>query len=408
MHLRAGLGGTGGVGDHEVGDALERHGAHGRRERRAAVAHREERGEVVGLLVQLQQEGPQDGVAHDGHGVALLALDHRPDVVGDDTARLVGEEQRRPLRHQHEGGPLCRAVHERRQDHELERHALGQAFGQPLVAGDDLPRAHLPPAHGGHEDVVLAPQHALGHAGRPARVEDVEVVGRGVHRCALRRGCGQRLLVPRRPGEEGVARVVLDLEQHLGRCVQRGQHLRQRRGEGRVQDHRPRPRVVEQVAQLLADVAVVDVERGHPGPVAAQHPLEVLVAVVEGEGHVVLPRLPALEARPFALHAEPTPVEVGAEPSRAIGDLAVGQAAVAPDDALALGEALDEHVEGLGQVELDGGLLWGAGRARPRTVPASPRAGGVRSGRTDRHRQRSRRGRPQPGHRRGHRRGRRA
>ena len=100
-----------------------------------------------------------------------------------------------------------------------------------------------------------------------------------------------------------MARFVVDLEQHLGGRVQRGQHLGQRRGQRRVQDHGARPGVVEQVLQLLADVAVVDVERGDAGPVPAQHALQVLVAVVEGEGEEVLARLPSLELRSLAVHA---------------------------------------------------------------------------------------------------------
>src|ERR1035438_7746766 len=41
---------------------------------------------------------------------------------------------------------------------------------------------------------------------------------------------------------------------------------------------------------FLADVAVVDVEWRHPGLVRAQHPLEILVAVVERQGDMVLDR----------------------------------------------------------------------------------------------------------------------
>ena len=73
------------------------------------------------------------------------------------------------------------------------------------------------------------------------------------------------------------------------------------------------PGVVEQVAQLLADVAVVDVERGDPGPEGAQHPLQVLVAVVEGQGDVVLARLVAGELGALAVQAQAPAVEVGGQ-----------------------------------------------------------------------------------------------
>ncbi len=112
------------------------------------------------------------------------------------------------------------------------------------------------------------------------------------------------------------------------------------------------PGVVEQVAQLLADVAVVHVEGGDAGAVGAEHALEILVAVVEGEREMVLARLPARQLVPFAVHTEALGVQVRGEALGAIGHVAVAEAVVAPDDALAVGQALDEDVEGLGQVEL--------------------------------------------------------
>ena len=150
-------------------------------------------------------------------------------------------------------------------------------------------------------------------------------------------------------------RFVFDLEQHLGRLFQGGQHLGERRRERRVQDERARSGVVEQIAQLLADVAVVDVERRDAGGVGAEHAFEVLVAVVERERHVVLSGLPPRQLGPLALHGESPAVEVGGEPPGPFGHLGVGEAAVPPHDAFAVGQGLDEGVERLGQVELDGG-----------------------------------------------------
>ena len=207
-------------------------------------------------------------------------------------------------------------MHERRQNHRPEREALGQPVGDPLVARHDLPRADLPPAHRGHEDVVLAPEHALGDAGRAPRIEDVEVVGRGLDWCALGWGCGERLLVPDRPGEEGVARFVGDLEQHVGGS-QVGNTSAEVGRERRVENQRAGPGVVEQVPQPLADVAVVDVEGGDPGPVRAQHPLEILVAVVEGECDVVLSRLAARELGALVVHAQAAAVEIRGQAARA-------------------------------------------------------------------------------------------
>ena len=85
-----------------------------------------------------------------------------------------------------------------------------------------------------------------------------------------------------------------------------------------MEDQRPGPGVVEQVAQLLADVAVVDVEGGGPGPVRAQHPLQVLVPVVEGEGDMVLSRLVALELGALAAQAQAPAVEVRGQAPRAL------------------------------------------------------------------------------------------
>ena len=62
-----------------------------------------------------------------------------------------------------------------------DRHHPGAPVGGGLHDGVErregggLPEG--PATHGPDEDVVLAPQHALRHAGGPAGVEDVEVVG---------------------------------------------------------------------------------------------------------------------------------------------------------------------------------------------------------------------------------------
>ena len=125
---------------------------------------------------------------------------------------------------------------------------------------------------------------------------------------------------------------------------------------------------------------------------------------------MVLARLPALQLGALAVDAEAAAVQVRGQAAGALGDLAVGQAAVAPHDALPVGQGLDEHVEGLGQVELDGRLraVWGTaphctGGLRS---PTAPTVGGSGCGGPARHRQRSRGGRPQPRHRRGHHEGR--
>ena len=77
-----------------------------------------------------------------------------------------------------------------------------------------------------------------------------------------RRRRGERVLVPHRAGQQVVARVVGHLEDH----AQVGQRrAAPRRASGRSATARRSavaPASCEQVAQLLGDVAVVDVERG--------------------------------------------------------------------------------------------------------------------------------------------------
>ena len=62
--------------------------------------------------------------------------------------------------------------------------------------------------------------------------------------------------------------------------------------------------VVEQIAQLGADIAIVDVERGTTSQVRADHALEVLAAVVEREGDEVLSGLVTSELGALRVSAE--------------------------------------------------------------------------------------------------------
>ena len=92
-------------------------------------------------------------------------------------------------------------------------------------------------------------------------------------------------------------------------------------------DHRRGAGVVEQVGELVGDVAVVDVERGGPGQRGAEGPLEVLDAVVEVQADVVLPGLPPLQLRALAVHRDALGEEVVGQPVRPLTDLGVGPAA---------------------------------------------------------------------------------
>ena len=129
-------------------------------------------------------------------------------------------------------------------------------------------------------------------------------------------------------------------------------HLGERRRERGVVDDRLRAGVGEQVLQLLGDVAVVDVERREPGLERAEHRLEVLVAVVEVDREVVLPRLVAGE--PLALDdgAEAAGEQRVREPPRAIGDLGPREPPVAEHDALAVRDRRGDRLVGRREVEV--------------------------------------------------------
>ena len=114
-------------------------------------------------------------------------------------------------------------------------------------------------------------------------------------------------------------------------------YLGERRRERRVVDDAPRAGVGQQVLQLLGDVAVVHVERRDPCLVGAEHALEVLGAVVEVEGEVVLTGLVWGQLVALGTEAK-APVEqrIG-EASRAVAELSVGESTVTGDDAGSVG-----------------------------------------------------------------------
>ena len=124
--------------------------------------------------------------------------------------------------------------------------------------------------HGGHdgadgrlEEVLLAPHHALRHAGGATGVEHVEVVTGPLLEAPFGRRCGERLFVVLGAAHRDVG---------TGAVVEGQAQLQQRalaaysgdaRRELRTVD-RGEIGVVEQVRQLVLDVAVVDVDRHGP------------------------------------------------------------------------------------------------------------------------------------------------
>ncbi len=145
------------------------------------------------------------------------------DVVGhhDGAAAGAGDER----------GPLGGAVHERRRRQHAQAAAAGdRGLGDGLVALEGgSGGADGPPAHGADVDVGLAPEHALGHAGGAAGVEDVEVVGRAARPAgASGDDGGEDRLVVDRAGEQRRGRVPSSTWMQHPQLGQLGEHLGER------------------------------------------------------------------------------------------------------------------------------------------------------------------------------------
>ena len=176
-HLRASLGRADGVGDEDVREPFGDQRPDCCSQGCAAIADSEQRRGVVVASVELLEQRPYGGVTDHGEGVHLLLLDGAPDVGRVHVTRIVGEDKRAALARHDVARPLRSTVHQGRQHEHLEAEPIDSAVAKRLIGADHFPGPDLPATHGGHEDVVLAPEHALGHPCRTACVEDVEVVG---------------------------------------------------------------------------------------------------------------------------------------------------------------------------------------------------------------------------------------
>ena len=168
-------------------------------------------------------------------------------------------------------------VHERR-DGERGDAGTQDPFGKLLGSGDVVSeRQRVTATHGREEDVVVAPEHALGHAGRAARVDAVEVVGAarreppgGGRRCQCRLvvlARGRRDRCRRRPP----ARPVISGMAHRAPLAATG--------ESAVEDETHQCGVPVEVLQLARRIAIVDVDGHGTDLEARQHALDVLGAV---------------------------------------------------------------------------------------------------------------------------------
>ena len=157
----------------------------------------------------------------------------------------------------------------------------------------------------GAVDVLVAPHDALRHPGRPARVDEPQLVA-GARLAGRRVVLGEQRLVVEGTVEE--RRAVVDLHDRP-QPGQRVPHRLDRRGERPVEDEHLGVGVLEQVGELGVEVAVVHVHVHGPGLQPAVHRLEELVAVVEVE-------------RDLRIGLEPQRAERRGEPGRPVVEVA--------------------------------------------------------------------------------------
>ena len=116
-------------------------------------------------------------------------------------------------------------------------------------------------------------------------------------------------------------------------------------------DQGSRAGVGQQVEKLFLDVAVAHVERRHPCPIAADHRLEVLVAVAQIDAEVVLSRFVSGQGGALGVAAESGRHEVIRETFDASVDLGVAEPTVAPHEERRIRNGVRDCPENGGQVE---------------------------------------------------------
>ena len=271
---------------------------------------------VPRLGVEGGDERSGERVAHDDEAIHLLSLD-RIEQLDRVVLAMLEQDDPSALGQDHVGGEATGAVHERtgRQQREVDaggRHGLAHGV-EPTV--DRVPAD--PAGDQAGEQVVLAPHDTLGHAGGPAGVEHEQVIAAA---SPGRRGAGRsrlgRFLVGRGPVRAG-ARAVVDPEPAADGRDPIHDPL-DALGEGPVEDDRHRVGVLPEVTELVVGVAVVGVDRDQPDLEGGEERLQVLGAVVEIEGHLVL--LDHAQVQQVSGHTVGPAVELGpADVARPLG-----------------------------------------------------------------------------------------
>ena len=270
----AGLGRPEPVGHDPTGQQLGQLRLGRRRQDRPAGSDGHDRRQVVavGIGGQDVEERPGHGVAHHHDGVGPLGLHEVPDLFGVEPAP--GSRHDLPPAEQGgEGQPVAGGVHEGGNGEGGDpgaQHSFRQLFGP----GDDVARRErVAPAHGGEEDVVVAPQDPFGHAGGAPGVDAVNVGGRPSRKVpSFVRGAQHLLVVV---GHSARRRPVGHLED--GPALGQGtEGAGDGRSEPAVEDQAHQAGVVVEVLEFAGDIAVVDVDRNRPDLEAGQHDLDVL------------------------------------------------------------------------------------------------------------------------------------
>ena len=154
------------------------------------------------------------------------------------------------------------------------RRPSGCLLGMVILVSDEFACGEVGSTEQHSVDVLMAPHHALRETGRTAGVEQIDIVGAARPEVALGRSLGDRLVeLDATVVFIGLCRHVAAIVDHQHRLDIRnlGQHVGDPFGVLAFVHQRDHVGVIEQVAQLRFDVAVVDVHQDRAGLHNAQH-----------------------------------------------------------------------------------------------------------------------------------------
>ena len=258
------------VGKHGIERLLDRRGQDGPSRPVDQQLRQVELVRSIGLEVVHDRTGI--GVA-DGHDHPHLFLCHDPEREPRIEAHVTDEDAVGAREQRRKGDPPAPAVHQRAQSDRARKRVLAPGSGGDVVEGChrlDTKERIAAAAHHREVDVLVAPHHTLGHAGRATGPQPVEVARPAVgYHESLGRFGGEQLLVTV-VGHHHRARPSEPLGRTLGPVFEVG-----------LGHHELQISVVEQVVELFVDVPEVDVDRHRPHLEGGQGELDVLVAVIE-------------------------------------------------------------------------------------------------------------------------------